>query len=114
MGAALLAEYESLLSRQGLFARSELGPRDREVVLNAFLSVCRWTRIYYTWRPNLRDEADNHLLELAVAGGAEAIVTRNVRDFVSSELKFPDLRIVLPEKLIKELHHGYTDDPPSR
>lgn len=26
-----------------------------------------WTRIYFGWRPNLRDEADNHLVELAVA-----------------------------------------------
>jgi hypothetical protein len=30
------------------------------------------------WRPNLRDEGDNHLVELAIAGGAEAIVTYNV------------------------------------
>jgi len=38
-------------------------------------------RIYFLWRPNLRDEADNHLVELAVAGGAQAVVTRNKRDF---------------------------------
>ncbi|MDD5028207.1 MAG: PIN domain-containing protein [Rhodoferax sp.] len=36
---------------------------------------CRLTEIYYLWRPNLRDEADNHVLELAVAAGAQAIIT---------------------------------------
>lgn len=58
-------------------------------MLNIFLASCTWTRIYFGWRPNLRDEADNHLVELAVAGGAGYIVTRNVRDLVSMELKFP-------------------------
>jgi predicted nucleic acid-binding protein len=36
--------------------------------------------VYHAWRPNLPDEADNHLLELAVAAQADAIVTRNLRD----------------------------------
>jgi hypothetical protein len=35
-----------------------------------FLSVCHWCEIYYLWRPNLADEADNHVLELAVAAAA--------------------------------------------
>jgi hypothetical protein len=34
----------------------------------------------FLWRPNLPDEADNHVIELAVAGGASAVVTNNVRD----------------------------------
>lgn len=103
MGAALVAEYESLLSRTELFERSLLDLAERETVLNGFLSVCRWTNIYYGWRPNLRDEGDNHLIELAVAGGAEAIVTKNVRDLRSGELRFPGLRILQPADLLKEI-----------
>ena len=54
------------------------------------------------WRPNLRDESDNHLVELAVAGGAEAIVTRNVRDFrVGADLRFPQIRIVTPVQFLR-------------
>lgn len=100
MGAALFAEYEALLARETLFGQSPVTSRDREVVLNAFLSVCSWTHIYYRWRPNLRDEADNHVLELAVAGGASALVTKNVRDFRGAELHFPHVRICKPEGLL--------------
>jgi putative PIN family toxin of toxin-antitoxin system len=103
MGAALFAEYESLLGRSALFEGCHLEPSQRDTLLNAFLSVCRWTTIYYSWRPNLQDEADNHLIELAVAGGAQAILTKNIRDFQTAELHFPGLRILRPEELLKEI-----------
>jgi len=54
------------------------------------------------WRPNLPDESDNHLIELAVAGGARAIVTNNVRHLERSELLFPTIRILRPADLIEE------------
>ena len=69
----------------------------------AFLSICDWTQVYYLWRPNLRDEGDNHLIELAVAGAAAMIVTNNVRDFRGSELRFTSIKIVEPGHLRKEL-----------
>ena len=54
----------------------------------------------YLWRPNLPDEADNHVVELSVAGGAEVIVTHNMRDFERAELRFPGLRVLTPGELI--------------
>lgn len=71
-------------------------------MLDIFLAACRWTRIYFGWRPNLRDEGDNHLVELAVAGGAACIVSRNVRDLTTMELKFPALAVRTPENFLKE------------
>ncbi len=103
MGAGLFAEYESVLSRADLFERTPLEPEEREALLNAFLSTCRWVRIYYIWRPNLTDEADNHVVELAVAGAATAIVTQNIRDFSNTQLRFPGIRIVHPRDLIQEI-----------
>jgi putative PIN family toxin of toxin-antitoxin system len=102
MAAALLAEYEALLARESLWRTSRLQRSEREEFLNIFLSRCRWTRIYYAWRPNLRDEADNHLIELAVAGQARFIVTRNVRDLRKGELRFPQIAVVTPAQLLKE------------
>lgn len=103
MGAALFAEYESLMDRESVFRGCRLPAEQRDELLNSFLSVCRWTTIYYGWRPNLRDEGDNHLIELAVAGSASAIITKNTRDFSSAELHFPGLRILLPEEVLKEI-----------
>jgi predicted nucleic acid-binding protein len=55
------------------------------------------------WRPNLPDEGDNHILELAVAGGAEFVVTKNTRDFERTELLFPQVQVVKPEEFVKRI-----------
>ena len=101
IGPALLAEYEDVMGRSALFEHTVLGPRDREVVLDALLSRCRWVEVFYAWRPNLPDEADNHLIELAVAAQADVIVTRNLRDVTRGELKFPMLRVLPPERCLE-------------
>ena len=103
MGASLLAEYEAVLGRQALFTRSKLNPGERETLLDVFLALCEWTKVYYLRRPNLPDESDNHLIEVAVAGGAEFIVTRNLRDLQSTQMLFPALRVISPEEFLKEL-----------
>ena len=101
MGAALLAEYEDVLGRAALFSRSRLDAAERSELLDFFVAHARWTRIYYGWRPNLRDEGDNHLVELAVAGGADCICSHNLRDLRSHELTFPGLDLVTPAQLLK-------------
>jgi predicted nucleic acid-binding protein len=103
MGHALLLEYEDLLGREPVFRRSTLSAAERRELFEAFVSVCDWVHVYYLWRPNLRDEGDNHVFELAVAGGAEAIITNNVQDFRSAELRFPDLHVLAPRDALKEL-----------
>ena len=103
MGTALFAEYEDVLGRDALFERSRLDSAERDELLDIFLARCRWTRIYYGWRPNVPDEGDNHLVELAVAGGAQAIVTRNLRDLERMDLRFPALKLMKPEDLLREV-----------
>lgn len=103
MGAALFAEYEDVLGRNDLFESARLTPDERDELLDIFLATCAWVRIYFAWRPNLPDEADNHLVELAVAGAARVIVTRNLRDLTRMELRFPELRVLGPEDFLKEI-----------
>ena len=102
IGQALFLEYEDVLGREALFRRSVLSPGERHELFEAFLSVCEWVRVYYVWRPNLSDEGDNHVIELAVAGGGMAMVTNNIADFPSAELRFPDLRVSTPKDFLRE------------
>lgn len=55
--------------------------------------------------PHLRDEGDNHLIELAVAGGADCVVSQNLRDLKRHALKFPGLHAVTPSALLKIEEH---------
>jgi predicted nucleic acid-binding protein len=101
MGTALFAEYEDVMGREALFEKCRLNAAEREDLLDIFLATCHWVRVYFGWRPNVRDEADNHLIELAVAAGAAFVVTRNVRDFANMELSFPGIQILTPEVFLK-------------
>ncbi len=103
VGVALFSEYEDVINRNAIFNGCKLTLQERNELLDAFLSVCEWTKIYYIWRPNLKDEGDNHLVELAVASGAKYIVTRNLKDFRHTELLFNSFEICLPETLLEKL-----------
>jgi putative PIN family toxin of toxin-antitoxin system len=72
LGPALLAEYEDVLGRSELFADSVLSAKERGEVFDSLMNRSRWVEVFYAWRPNLPDEADNHLIELAVAAQADA------------------------------------------
>ena len=106
VGEALFQEYADLVHRSALMSKSPLTLEERETLLDAFLSVCEWVRVYYLWRPNLPDEADNHLVELAIAGGADALVTSNTRDVKRSELNFTHLQILTPAQFLKTLKNS--------
>jgi uncharacterized protein len=83
--------------------KSPLTPKERQTLFEALLSVSEWVRVYYLWRPNLPDEGDNHLVELAIAGGAGVIVTNNTRDVRRGELNFPCLKILTPAQFLTTL-----------
>jgi len=99
-GNALWLEYEDLLGRP--VWTDATTPEERLQVLAALARVGRWVSIYYGWRPNLPDEADNHLIELAVAGGAAAIITHNVRDVRRGELLLSGLRVLTPAEYLEK------------
>lgn len=98
----LFMEYEDVTTRADVMARSPVPAADREVLLDALLARCELIEVYYAWRPNLRDEGDNHVFELAVAAQNAALLTWNLRDFASAELRFPQIRVITPAQWIKE------------
>jgi putative PIN family toxin of toxin-antitoxin system len=103
MSDALLLEYEDVLSRSGLFPKARLNGGERWALFEILMSKAQWQNIYFRWRPNLRDAGDNHIVELAIAAGARAIVTNNVRDFSGGIIKFDHIQVMRPNEFIREI-----------
>ncbi len=101
MNENLFYEYESVMRRSKIQKSCPLNRAEQVKLFNAFLSVSKWNEVYYLWRPNLKDENDNFVLELAVASEAEVVITYNLKDFETSELSF-NCKILTPEVFLKE------------
>jgi putative PIN family toxin of toxin-antitoxin system len=106
MTDSLFYEYEDLMGRDDLFEKSSFDTIERMNFFDDFCSICRWVEIHYRWRPNLRDEGDNHVVELAIAGGAGTIVTWNKRDYVRGDMELPDVAIMAPPEFLIERNTG--------
>jgi len=92
ISVTLAMEYEAVLS-----ARLEELDLTREQLagfLGYFVALSERIKIFYLWRPGLRDPGDDMVLETAVAARADFIVTHNIKDFAGAE-RF-DIRVVTP------------------
>ncbi len=98
---SLFLEYEDVTKRTQIQNLCPLNACEIRELLNAFYSICHWVPIYFLWRPNLVDENDNFLIELALAGNASYIITNNINDLKNAELNFPSLTIAKPEELLR-------------
>jgi hypothetical protein len=47
MGTTLFLEYEAIMDREALFVTCQLTKEEREALLDAFLSVGHWQKVYY-------------------------------------------------------------------
>lgn len=101
MGAALFCEYEDVSKRTKIVAKSTYSELEINTLLDGIFSVSKWHKIHFLWRPNLKDEGDNHLIDLAVASNARYIITHNMKDLTSGELRF-GFDIVTPENFLKK------------
>jgi predicted nucleic acid-binding protein len=101
---ALFLEYEEVLQRPEHRLATGMSADDVEGFLAAFASAAEAVEVNFRWRPQLKDSRDEFVLEAAVNGNADALVTHNVRDFRSAAQLF-SLRLLLPRELLKELEH---------
>ena len=99
---ALFLEYEDVLKRPETRLASGMSDEDVEGFLAALASAAEGIDVHFRWRPRLSDPNDELVLEAAVNGEAEALVTHNLRDFEPATRLF-GLRLLLPGDLLKEL-----------
>jgi putative PIN family toxin of toxin-antitoxin system len=85
----LFLEYEDVLKRpEHLAATGLLKPALVDEFLDGLAYIAVPVLVSYLWRPQLSDPADEMVLETAVNGGADWIITYNVRDFTGITEKF--------------------------
>ena len=95
----LIFEYEDILRRKK--ADLKLTDAEIEIILDNLCYLSRFQKIYFLWRPFLKDPKDDHVLEVAIASQTKTIVTLNIKDFTGSE--YFGTRAISPKDLLKEI-----------
>ena len=95
----LVLEYEEVLLRDK--AELELTQEDVADLIDALCALATHHKIYFLWRPYLRDRKDEMVLELAVAAQCDYIITYNQQDFSGAD-KF-GIRVVGPRTFLQEI-----------
>ena len=96
---SLLFEYEDVLKRNK--ENLQLTDNEIEIILDNICSLSKFQKIYFLWRPYLKDAGDDHVLEVAMASQTQTIVTYNLKYFVGVE-KF-GVRAITPKQLLEEI-----------
>lgn len=94
-------EYQDVLTRDKLLKNFKLQLNDVEKYLRFIAYIGKTFEIYFLLRPNLKDEKDNKIVELAVTSQSDYLITSNIRDFKNAELKFDQLKIITPSEFVK-------------
>jgi putative PIN family toxin of toxin-antitoxin system len=98
VSAPLIAEYEAVLKR----GRLSLSDAQIDDVIDYVCAQSEHHKIFYLWRPALKDPNDDFLLELAVKSQA-SIVTWNVADFKKANTWGID--VITPQQLLQHLEN---------
>jgi putative PIN family toxin of toxin-antitoxin system len=98
----LFLEYEDVLKRPEQRLVHGLEPRDIDEFLGEFAALVEPVEVHFLWRPQTRDANDEMVLEAAINGRADALVTYNIADFTSAGERF-GIPILAPAELLKKV-----------
>jgi putative PIN family toxin of toxin-antitoxin system len=99
---ALFLEYEDVLLRPSQIRAHGLTEGEVHRILLALAKLLEPVDIHYRWRPQLPDPADELVLDIAVNGRADALVTHNRRHFVSVVRIF-GIPVLTPGEMLRRL-----------
>lgn len=95
----LFVEYESVAKRKGMVPE-EITEEDINAILDYLPSKSSIRKVFYLWRPFLKDPKDDLVLEVAVESQSEYIITFNNKDFTGVD-KF-GIKVVTPKEFLIE------------
>lgn len=98
----LALEYEAVCRQSEHLRASGLADREADIFLSAVIAMVEPVKTHFLWRPQLRDPGDEMVLEAAVNGAADALVTFNRRDFGDTAARFA-IELLLPREAIERI-----------
>ena len=98
----LFLEYEDVLKRPEQQLAHGLTIEEVDRFLGELAALLEPVEIHFQWRPQSKDPSDEMVLEAAINGGADALVTYNVADFRSAGERF-GIPIVLPADVLRKV-----------
>jgi putative PIN family toxin of toxin-antitoxin system len=99
---ALALEYEATCRLPEHCLAAGLDLDEVGIFIDAVLAMIETVETHFLWRPQLRDPADELVLEAAVNGQAAAIVTFNRRDFGVVPARF-GIDLLTPAEAIRRI-----------
>ena len=102
LSVPLMLEYEAVLTRPEHLVASGLDAVEVGQVLDDLAAVAKPVRLAFRWRPRLPDPDDDMVLETAMNGSADAIVTFNRRDFEEAGRGL-DCAVILPAVALQQI-----------
>ena len=99
---AMMLEYEAVLTRPENLEAFRLTWQEVERFLDGMSHLIMPVTPFFLWRPQLRDPADEHVLEAAVNSDADAIVTFNIRHFQSAAARF-GIDVIRPGEAVRRI-----------
>lgn len=102
LSVPLALEYEAICRKSEHRLAAELSDWQVDVFLDAVIAMAEPVETHFLWRPQLRDPNDEMVLEAAVNGRADALVTFNLRDFGTAPAQF-GVEVLLPRDALARI-----------
>ncbi|MBF5038435.1 putative toxin-antitoxin system toxin component, PIN family [Methylophilus sp. 13] len=97
---SLFMEYEAKCTLPIHYQAAGLSAQEAEIFINTLASIISPVKTHYLWRPQLRDPADEMVLEAAVNGCAKALISFNQKHFGLTPQRF-GIQLLLPSEFLR-------------
>jgi putative PIN family toxin of toxin-antitoxin system len=102
LSVPLAMEYEAVCVRPEHQLAAGLSEQEVHIFVDAVIAIAEPVKIHYLWRPQLRDPSDEMVLEAAVNGRANLLITFNVRDYGTAPARF-GIEVMTPREAVERI-----------
>jgi putative PIN family toxin of toxin-antitoxin system len=101
---ALVLEYQAVLNRIEHSSVHGLSMAEVDRFLSGLATLAEPVDLYFRWRPQLYDPQDEMVLEAAINGRADALISYNRRHFETAAARF-GVKVFIPAEFLKGFKH---------